>query len=325
MSKQSVCLSAANKAISERRTEAADRTAEKREKIFTDCPEARELTGKMEACMSRIFRSFNEKEKDAALFDQCREEVNGYRKQRQEFLEKKGYSEKDLEPFYFCPVCKDQGVIGTELCSCYKRELSKQYLKISNLSPDPSKTSFKAFNCDYYGENAPKMKKCLEYCKQYVKSFACGNSAEKVSENILMYGAPGAGKTLLSCAVGFSLIEKGHFVLYTPVQEMISTFEDAQFNHNSEADTDVYTEAELLIIDDLGAEFKSPFADNVLYNVINTRLNRHLPFIISTNFSADELGERYHERITSRIFYETVHFPFPAVDIRIEKRKMKKN
>ena len=60
-------------------------------------------------------------------------------------------------------------------------------------------------------------------------------------------------------------------------------------------------EPDLLILDDLGTEFKSAYTISCLYNIINTRIGAKLPTIISTNYTLKELLEFYDQRITSRI------------------------
>ena len=60
-------------------------------------------------------------------------------------------------------------------------------------------------------------------------------------------------------------------------------------------------DCDLLIIDDLGTEFSSQFSTSCLYNLVNTRQNKGLSTIISTNLSPKDLAERYDGRIYSRI------------------------
>ena len=81
---------------------------------------------------------------------------------------------------------------------------------------------------------------------------------------------------------------------------------------------------DLLILDDLGTEFNTSFNLSAIYNIINTRLNRGLPTIISTNLELMDLRNRYEERIMSRLFavYETMHFI--GSDIRLLKKKESK-
>ena len=73
---------------------------------------------------------------------------------------------------------------------------------------------------------------------------------------------------------------------------------------------------DLLILDDLGAEFSSAVAMSSLYNIINSRIARGVPTIISSNLSFDELKTRYPESIVSRIIGTFVAVVFMGDDIR---------
>ena len=176
--------------------------------------------------------------------------------------------------------------------------------------------NFRNFDLTFYaeGEDRRKMEATLEYCKTYARKF------DKVPRNLLFLGAPGSGKTFLSCAIGTELIKTGHFVLYTPIQDMLDDFEKVRFG-KGDADIESYKECDLLIIDDFGAEFKNSFSESVLYNIINDRLNEKKPMIISTNFDEDDIEENYHERLCSRLMYEFAKIQFAQVDIRREKER----
>ena len=81
-----------------------------------------------------------------------------------------------------------------------------------------------------------------------------------------------------------------------------------------------YFDCDLLIIDDLGTEIITNNTVSYLYNIINTRINKKLPIIISTNLNAKEIKSLYHERITSRLFGEFTIIKFEGSDVR--KRKL---
>ena len=81
---------------------------------------------------------------------------------------------------------------------------------------------------------------------------------------------------------------------------------------------DDLSNADLVILDDLGSEF-SDRSDPILYQVINDRLNKHKPTIITTNFTAQQINERYNERIFSRLFGAYKCHPFVGNDIRMLK------
>ena len=82
-----------------------------------------------------------------------------------------------------------------------------------------------------------------------------------------------------------------------------------------------YTDCDLLIIDDLGAEFPSQFTTSAIGNLINERLYENRPTIISTNLSVKELTERYSERTASRILGEYKRLLFVGEDIRFLKNR----
>jgi DNA replication protein DnaC len=66
---------------------------------------------------------------------------------------------------------------------------------------------------------------------------------------------------------------------------------------------------DLLIIDDLGAERKSEYMQETVFNIIDSRYRSGLPFIITTNLTADEIKkpqevsfQRIYDRILERCF-----------------------
>ena len=73
---------------------------------------------------------------------------------------------------------------------------------------------------------------------------------------------------------------------------------------------------DLMILDDLGTEMPTSFAYSALYTLVNTRLLSHLPTIISTNLSAEELRRRCGTQVASRLEGEFIELPFVGRDIR---------
>ena len=79
---------------------------------------------------------------------------------------------------------------------------------------------------------------------------------------------------------------------------------------------DILIDADLLILDDLGAEFQTAFTTSAIYNLINSRNARGVPTIISSNLSIKELKERYPESVASRIIGNFATVEFIGSDIR---------
>ena len=77
--------------------------------------------------------------------------------------------------------------------------------------------------------------------------------------------------------------------------------------------------ADLLILDDLGTEFNSRFVISTLYSLLNDRLGRRRPTILTTNITDGTLLEKlYTEKVASRIS-AFVPYRFLGEDIRLKK------
>ena len=79
-------------------------------------------------------------------------------------------------------------------------------------------------------------------------------------------------------------------------------------------------DVDLLILDDLGTEFKNAYTVSCLYNIINTRIGAKLPTIISTKYTIKELLGFNDQRITSRITGEYSLLTLEGNDIRYIKK-----
>ena len=102
-----------------------------------------------------------------------------------------------------------------------------------------------------------------------------------------------------------SRLEKEHF----------SSGRDNEYEGSEQA----ILECNLLVIDDLGAEFPTQFTAAAIGNLINERLCRSLSTIISTNLGANELKTKYSERTASRLLGAYKAIMFTGKDIRFAK------
>ena len=179
--------------------------------------------------------------------------------------------------------------------------------------------SFENFSLDYYltgGANFDAMRLAVSELKGFAENFE-----RDTYRNYLLIGGTGLGKTHLSTAVAKTVIERGFDVLYVTSVELFRDFEAKQFDKGvgMKNDPERYFDAELLIVDDLGTEIGNQFTLSVLYDVLNGRINRRRSTFINTNLSFRELENRYHERITSRLFGEYRPFLFSGTDVRRQK------
>lgn len=236
---------------------------------------------------------------------------------RAKLLAAYGYPEDYTDVKYECEACGDTGYVDTKMCSCMRRALVMAGYRSSGVYGLMKSQSFDNFSLDYYKdskENYNAMSVILDGLKNFAEGF---DSA--TYKNYLFMGKTGLGKTHLSTSVAVKVIERGFDVLYVSVCSMISDFEKKRFNYNETVDLSRYYSADLLIIDDLGAEMTNQFTVSCFYDVINSRITNRKSTIINTNLKKEEIAARYGDRIESRLFGEYFPVPFLGKDIRGQK------
>lgn len=320
------CLRAVNQLMEDRRTQGKIESNRRREEIGIKVPAIGEKERQLRENHAAFFRFIADHDNSEEKFMAFRDKSLALQAEITQLLVENGYPADYLDPVYHCSLCADEGVVDGQLCACYKQALSEQFLTQSGMEKLFARCSFASFDLTLFGEEADesglspreRMKKLLDFSKKYVKTFG------EDSQNLLFVGEPGCGKTFLSVCIGCELIRSGKFVLYAPVQDLLADFEAATFKGKAASvPTEEYLEADLLIIDDLGTEFYSSFVESTLYTVINTRLTRKKPTVISTNLSAEDREQFYAARLNSRLTYSFANVGFPATDLRAETLKRK--
>src|SRR5262249_8699159 len=151
-------------------------------------------------------------------------------------------------------------------------------------------------------------REAVRKCRAFIDRFPV------VDKGLLFMGIPGAGKTHLAVAILKEVIEKtGAIGLFVDVRALLRTIRNT-FNPVVKAtDFNVIKrvmDAELLVIDELGAEKLSEWVDETMTLIVNSRYNKRLPTIFTTNYLdrdvdekslSDVLIERVGARIHSRL------------------------
>ena len=301
--------------------EVQEAASKRREEIHAVLPEVKEIDGQLADMGLRIMQAALHNEDYEAAMARLEAESVALEQRRAQVLVKNGFPADYTAPQYECAACGDTGYIDYKMCECMRKRLILAGYASSGIGTLMQTQSFANFSLEYYKNDRMTyllMQSNLERAKQYAAGFHPAKS-----DNLAMFGGTGLGKTHLSTAIASEVIEGGWDVVYVSCVDMFADYEAQRFGNSTGtptgADVSRYTDCDLLIIDDLGTELTNQFTTSCLYGLLNTRLNRHLPVILSTNLETDEFRKRYWDRITSRVLGNFTILPFKGTDIRRQK------
>lgn len=303
--------------ISARRNKAEALAEERREALVRSYPEFAILEKEMRSTLNKVMALLSGSGDVNAGLEKIKNENLAIQKRRKDFLRTLGFPADYLEPQYQCALCGDTGYVDSKKCECLDKLIHAESCNSLNRQSPLSLCRFDTFDIGYYeGKEAIHMKNVFSHIKEYADNFS------KESGNLLFYGNTGLGKTHLSLAVADTVIKKGYNAVYGQAQSLFNAVAEERFSHNGSDVEQSLLECDLLIIDDLGAEFVNQMTQSVLYNILNTRLLTKKAMIISTNIPLAQLDDFYHSRISSRLCFEFDTVPFVGKDVRQKKKRL---
>lgn len=217
---------------------------------------------------------------------------------------------RDMKPF--CKECVDEKKqadnerMAKEATEAYLKRTSFGWLDRLSIFADDTVRSNRFEN---YLEVDEETRNNKQMARRIAKDYLDG----KVF-NTFMSGKPGAGKTFLSMSILRAVNENSNpyrKCLFVSVDELMRLIKDS-FNNKQSPYTEMamierLTKADILVLDDCGAEtgaigtgkIATDFTTKTLYAIMNGRMDKST--ILTTNLSSRELSNMYDQKLLSRM------------------------
>lgn len=152
----------------------------------------------------------------------------------------------------------------------------------------------------------------ISIARKYVENFS---KMHEDGKGLLLFGTVGNGKTFASACIANALIDKGYPCMMATFSDIAKDIFDGKLSPH---DLNRYA---LLVLDDLMAERKTEYMQEIVFNVIDSRCKAGLPLIVTSNLTAEAIknpADLAYQRIFSRLLEMCV-----PIEVKGEDRRRK--
>src|SRR3954470_20606382 len=229
-----------------------------------------------------------------------------------------------------CPLCDDtgwkpvdeKGIRRVVRCDCWREQVSGHRLAAANIPKRYLHCTFENFSA--YN---PSLEQALDQARRVPSRFPAANNLREQGRGLLLEGPPGVGKTHLAVAVLKQVMDssgaRGLFYDTRDLLRVIRSTYDPSIRTTELEILRPVMHADLLVLDDLGAEKTSEWVDETMNLIVNTRYNERRLTIFTSNYmdipddsDPNSLLFRIGARMRSRLHEMCEFFNLDAADYR---------
>ena len=235
--------------------------------------------------------------------------------------------ESELRKNESTDVCEECFGTGTKLdpvkgaipCPCRRNQRSRKLTAAARIPRRYEKCSFANFTCD----PGTSQERALNF------AHAFANEYPAVDRGLLFMGPAGVGKTHLAVSIIRDLIDKGFAGLFYEFGSLLKEIQDSYNPISKSSELRVLApvyQADVLVLDELGATVPTDWVRDTMYQIINKRYNDKKLTIFTTNYldkaddKAKELEERITYRLRSRLYEMCTNVVIDGEDYRRRRR-----
>ena len=196
-----------------------------------------------------------------------------------------------------CPICgglgwktvERDGISAAERCDCSLLERTAVLEENAGIPPLYREASFENFSIQ---RNNPPVHRILIKAFTDASTFARDFPFKTKKSGLLLIGGNGSGKTHLATAVLRELTRKGFQCTFFTYQHLLDKIRSGYDPNSGASAREAYQsalDAEVLLLDDLGAHRVTDWVEDTITSIITHRANNRLPILATTNFRDESL------------------------------------